>query len=61
MPPPHGSHDLHRAEYEKARRTVGIIDFERILREIKTRNAFDGCGGSLSFEGDVGAQWLFAR
>jgi hypothetical protein len=32
MPPPHGRHDLHGSEYGKARRTVGIIDFERILR-----------------------------
>ena len=30
--PPHGSHDVHGSEYGKTRRTVGIIDFEIILR-----------------------------
>lgn len=35
MQAPHGSHDVHGSEYGKARRTVGIIDFEMILREDK--------------------------
>ena len=35
MQAPHGSHDVHGSEYGKARRPVGIIDFEMILREDK--------------------------
>ena len=40
MQAPHGSHDVHGSEYRRARREVGIIDFERILRGDKRHRMF---------------------